>query len=337
MSHLTQRQVEEYQRRALSPRELLAVDDHLAACEECRLRLAAGEPLSGALAAWEELAPPAPAPAVARVPLRRPAVIAALAALLAAVAGLSVWLAERTPRRPAVELADGRGRVGLGPRGELVGLASLPPQWRRDVAAALRTGRLDRPPAIADLVGAEPALRGSASPAPFSLLSPIATAVDGGMPDFQWTPLAGAQSYAVKVFDPDLRPVAASGPLTGTEWAPGRPLPGGTVYVWQVVARRGGEDLIAPGPQSPPALFRVLAREQARAVESAAREAGGSPLALGVLYARSGLVDDAERELARVVAANPGSATARDLLASVRAWRSAAAQPPSPTSTNGAQ
>lgn len=245
----------------------------------------------------------------------------ALAAVLVAVAGLGVWRTKLAPQRPAVELADGSGRVALSPGGRLVGLESLPAEWRRDVAAALRTGRLDRPPAISDLAAAEPALRGAASTAPFSLLTPIATAVAGGRPAFRWTPLAGAQSYEVKVFDPDLHPVAASGPLTGTEWTPGQPLPAGTVYAWQVVARRGGEDLTAPGPQSPPALFRVLVPDQAQAVESAARAAGGSPLALGVLYARSGLVDDAERELARVVAANPGSATARDLLASVRAWR----------------
>jgi hypothetical protein len=337
VSHLTPRQVEEYQRRALSPRELLAVDDHLATCEECRLRLAAGEPLAGSLAAWEALAPRAPAPAVTRFPLRRSVVIAALAAVLVAAVGLGVWRAERTPPRPAVGLADGGGRVALSPGGELVGLASLPAEWRRDVASALRAGRLERPQAVADLAGAEPALRGAASTAPFTLLAPVATAVTGGRPTFQWTPLPAARSVEVKVFDSDLHPVAASGPLGGTEWTPELPLPAGAVYAWQVVAHLGDEDVIAPGPQSPPALFRVLAADQAQAVARAAREAEGSPLALGVLYARSGLVDDAERELARVVAANPGSATARDLLASVRAWRSAAAQPPSPTSTNGAQ
>ena len=336
MSHLTASQAEAYRRRALPPRELLAVDDHLATCEECRLRLAAREPLSGALAAWEELAAEAPAP-VARFPLRRPAVIAALAAALVAVAGLGVWLAGRTPEGPAAGLADGSRRVSLSSGGELVGLESLPAEWRRDVAAALRSGRLDRPPEIAALAPAEPALRGAAAKAPFTLLAPVTTAVAGGRPGFRWTPFSGTRSYEVKVFDPDLHSVAASGPLTGTEWTPDQPLPAGAVYTWQVVAHLGDEDVLAPGPQSPPALFRVLAPDRAQAVESAARAAGGSPLALGVLYARSGLVEDAERELARVVAANPDSATAHGLLASVRSWRSAAAQPPSPTSTNGAQ
>src|SRR5262249_36549192 len=162
---------------------------------------------------------------------------------------------ERAPeRRLGVELADGGGRVGLGPQGELVGLASLPPPWRRDVASALRTGRLERPREIADLAGAEPALRGSASTAPFRLLAPVATAVAGGRPVFRWTPLAAARSFEVKVFDPDLHSVAASGPLTGTEWTPELPLPAGTVYAWQVVAHLGEEDVVAPGPQSPPAL-----------------------------------------------------------------------------------
>ena len=261
-----------------------------------------------------------------RFPLRRPAVIAALAAVLVAAVGLGVWLGERTPPRPAVGLADGGGQVALSPGGELVGLASLPAEWRRDVASALRTGRLARPQTIADLAGAEPALRGSASTAPFRLLAPVATAVTGGRPLFRWTPLAAARSFEVKVFDSDLHPVAASGPLTGTEWTPELPLTAGTIYGWQVVAHLGDEDVLAPGPQSPPALFRVLAADQAQAVASAAREAGGSPLALGVLYARSGLADDAERELARVAAANPGSVTARDLLASVRSWRSTTAQ-----------
>jgi hypothetical protein len=213
-------------------------------------------------------------------------------------------------------------------------LESLPAEWRRDVAAALRAGRLDRPREVADLAGAEPVLRGSAAPAPFTLLAPLATAVAGGRPVFRWTPLPGASSYEVRVFDPALRPVAGGGPLTATEWTPDRPLPGGTVYAWQVAARGVGEEVIA---QAPPALFQVLAPAQERAVAVAARQAGGSPLALGVLYARSGLLDDAERELARVAAANPGSATARGLLASVRSWRFPAAQSPAPTSTNGAQ
>ncbi len=72
-------------------------------------------------------------------------------------------------------------------------------------------------------------------------------------------------------------------------------------------------------------------------MESEAKAAGSSHLARGVLYAHGGLVDEAERELEQVVAANPGSAAARSLLASVRSWRPGPPQPPSPTITNGAQ
>ncbi|MGH9882254.1 MAG: tetratricopeptide repeat protein [Pyrinomonadaceae bacterium] len=41
----------------------------------------------------------------------------------------------------------------------------------------------------------------------------------------------------------------------------------------------------------------------------------------GTLYARAGLLDDAERELRALLAANPKSPTARKLLQSVRAIR----------------
>src|SRR6185295_1046279 len=55
-AHLSQRQIEEYRRRALPPAELLAVDDHVAECPDCRLLLASGEPLSGAFQVWDDLA-----------------------------------------------------------------------------------------------------------------------------------------------------------------------------------------------------------------------------------------------------------------------------------------
>jgi hypothetical protein len=342
VTHLSDRQVEDFRRRALSPRELLAVDDHIAACPECRLRLAEGESLSGSLAAWESLgesdASPLPAHLVPRPSLfpRRLPVFPAAAVLLAAV-GLAVGLAG-WGTKPAVELMDGGKRVRLSSRGELVGLELLPAAQRQEIAAALQVGHLDKPQEIDGLAGRGSVLRGAAAPpSGFVLLAPLATAVLDGRPIFRWTPLPGAESYQVKVFDANLAPVADSGPISATEWRPSRPLPAGGVYAWQIVARRDGEDRTAPDPGSPPALFRVLATDQAEALERAAHAAGGSHLALGVLYAHGGLVGEAQRELEQVVAANPRSATARRLLASVRAWRPAASQVPSPTSTKAAQ
>lgn len=222
--HLTGRQIEDYHSRALPPRELLEVDDHLAACPECRLRVAEGEPLSGALAAWETV--PEEPTAVrldlgeildeieARKSRTRPWRTALLAAALILLACGIFWIARRP--EPA------------GPR--LAHTAQAP----------------------------GPVLRGPVSTPGFTLQAPLSTEVPGGRPTFRWTPLAGAELYRVMVFDRDFNRMADSGPLSGTEWTPERPLPGGT-YTWQVKARRrGGEEITAPGPGLPQAIFQVV-------------------------------------------------------------------------------
>jgi hypothetical protein len=117
--------------------------------------------------------------------------------------------------------------------------------------------------------------------------------------------------------------VADSGALpgTGTEWIPARPLQAGGVYAWQVKARSGGKEVTAPGPTSPQALFRVLEVERAEKVRSEALTAGSSHLARGVIYARAGLADDAERELGVAAREGPDAEGARRLLESVQGWR----------------
>ena len=56
-------------------------------------------------------------------------------------------------------------------------------------------------------------------------------------------------------------------------------------------------------------------------VDAAQRAAGDSRLALGVIYARAGLLDEAEREFRALLEENPASATAQKLLRDVRARR----------------
>jgi VIT1/CCC1 family predicted Fe2+/Mn2+ transporter len=53
--HLSKPEIELYHRRALSPAQLLAVDDHLQVCAACRREIARDEPLAAAAAAWEPL------------------------------------------------------------------------------------------------------------------------------------------------------------------------------------------------------------------------------------------------------------------------------------------
>jgi Putative zinc-finger len=69
--HLSTDQLERYRRRALPAAELLALDDHIAACEPCRERLAAAEPLADAWETWHRLLDGAPEPGK-KDPLDRP-------------------------------------------------------------------------------------------------------------------------------------------------------------------------------------------------------------------------------------------------------------------------
>jgi hypothetical protein len=349
-NHLNERRIAAYRSRALPPRELLEVDDHLAACSDCRLRLAEREPLAAAFTAWDSLADEP----VHRVELDlgklvdgteaqpekrglpvRPALPVLWAAALLLAVGLIVWLVLLSFRNGDDSLLADPQRVET--ESVFAALAALPEVQRHEVTAVLRAGRMERPPEIADLLGAGAILRGTAAATELQPLSPLGTAVRDGRPTFRWLPVAGAESYQVTVFDRDFQPVAASDPSARTEWTPEMPLAAGSVYAWQVKARRGGQEVTAPGPGSPQALFRVLPPERAAAVESAAGPVRGSSLALGVLYARAGLRDEAERELEAAVREHPGSAEVRSLLASVRSWRQPATQPPSPTSTNPAQ
>lgn len=367
--HLTDEQVERYRRRTLPPAELLAVDDHIAGCPTCRRRLAAGEPLAAAHAAFEAVTAPERAAARRRL-AERPAARWALAAALAGAVLVGVWWLAASLGRPdrevvarsttgepgepgepgerpartaegnrrngappepplraevAVTLADAGGSVTLDREGRLSGLGGLSPELERSIAGALAAGRLPRPAGQAGLVGSEIRLMGEGGEASaFGPLAPVATAVASPRPTFRWAPLPGADAYTVAVFDAGFDRVTASEPLPATEWTPAEPLPGGAVYTWQVTARTGAGEVTSPAPPAPEARFAVLPEARAAALE---RAVAGQPsrLARAVLYAREGVVDEAERELAALVEANPSSEVARSLLESVRSWKEPAA------------
>lgn len=231
---------------------------------------------------------------------------------------------ETEPARPPVltSLADGRGRVTLDAEGNVEGLPALPAAARLAVTNALASGRLEAPD-LSELRGSRGTLMGGGGGADsFSLLTPVGMVVRTARPRLSWRPLAGASHYVVMVFDDGQNTVAVSPPLSEPAWPLPRALARGRVYTWQVTAHGDGGETIAPEPPEPEARFKVLEAAQEEALRSAENSRERSHLALGVLYARAGLLDEAEREFALLARANPGSATPRKLLNDVRTARS---------------
>jgi len=70
---------------------------------------------------------------------------------------------------------------------------------------------------------------------------------------------------------------------------------------------------------APEARFKVLEQAKAGEIERAKKAYGNQHLALGLVYAEAGLLDEAEREFRALVAANPTSAEAKRLLRAVQA------------------
>jgi hypothetical protein len=152
---------------------------------------------------------------------------------------------------------------------------------------------------------------------PFALLTPVGKIVRENQPVLRWKPLKDAVSYTVAIVNSNFRVVEESGKLTATNWKPAKPLPRGAVYSWQVTATKAdGSETVSPSAPAPQARFRVL--DQKMADDLSKLEKTKSRLALGVLYATAGLIEEARREFQILVKENPKSALARKLLAGVR-------------------
>jgi hypothetical protein len=149
---------------------------------------------------------------------------------------------------------------------------------------------------------------------------PGATVVATDQPTFSWPRVPGATEYTVSVLDLEDHEIARSERIKATQWKPDQPLPAGKALRWAVTSYSGYR-----GAASPPrgARFQVLEPEKAAELERARQSYAGSPLTLGVIYARAGLLDEAEAQLAQVVEKNQGSDVALKLLREIQSWRRA--------------
>lgn len=221
-----------------------------------------------------------------------------------------------------VRLRDGDAEVGLDSRGKLRGLEKFTPQTQTAVQAALATESLPKPQALSELAGPEINLMDQSTDGlPFKLIAPVGVVVSNNRPTLRWQPLKGAISYTVSVFDSDFNRVLKSAPQTATSWIAPLALQNGKLYSWEVTAMRDNQEITSPVAPAPQARFKILESERVREIEAIRKQQAGAHLTLGVLYARAGLLTEAEREFRALVSANPQSNVAKKLLYIVESWR----------------
>jgi hypothetical protein len=171
---------------------------------------------------------------------------------------------------------------------------------------------LDRTPAIA--------VRGNrTSLQSFSVVSPFATIVGTDRPTFRWTALSGATSYTVSVYDADLHLVETSEPLKEIQWSMPDRLEAGIVYTWTVTALKDGQEIIAPASPAR-AEFKILGKPELRKLNRMVSRTT-SHAVRGVLFAKAGLLDEAEKEFQTHLNLLPGDDRVRRLQQVVHSWR----------------
>ena len=218
----------------------------------------------------------------------------------------------------SISLRDADRTVTISDRGIVSGLDDIPASSRRAVAAALQTEAVARSAIMEQLAEGRSTLRGRGVNESFSLISPSETVIVGDRPVFKWQPLAGARSYRVYVTDSNGKVDVKSGPIepTITQWNVSYPLKRGEVYSWAVVALRDDEEIVSPGPAASEVRFQILSAADLDQLNQLRKS--NSHLALGVFYARVGLISEAESEFAELASLNPHSKLPKQLLRSLR-------------------
>ncbi|HYI10802.1 MAG TPA: hypothetical protein VEK57_17210 [Thermoanaerobaculia bacterium] len=297
-----------YVDRALDTADREIVESHLQDCAMCRAEVDDLRALAGrkAMRRWTERTARTARPAADRGRLL------ALAAAIVVVAFLIAVFFRTRPAgvTPPLQRPEVRGTVPVPPP---VQPAPPPrptnPRWERLVADAVVRGRLPYPADLAELDPPPDVLRGTEGSAKAEL-SPAGVVIDETRPELRWEGREGA-AYVAWIYEGETE-IARSGRLTAPRWRPGRALPRGRTYTWQVEVEQNGATVILPAPPAPAAMFRILTDEQSSEIRSARAQQPDDHLLHAVLFARNGQRAEAEAALRRAAAA--GNADAKAML-----------------------
>jgi len=220
-----------------------------------------------------------------------------------------------------VRLNEGGSLLTINSQGELVGAEAWPQEYQRMAREALMNQRVEKSSQLAGLNRRGSSLMGGDDKGQtFGVIEPAGKIIFIDRPVFRWSTLTGATGYIVEVYDGNFNSVATSPVVTGNSWtAPS--LKRGQLYSWQVKATKDGQEFLAPRPPAAQAQFRVLDQASSAEISRVRRDYSSSHLLLGLLYAKAGLLEEAERELSALQAVNPDASVLRRLSESIRASR----------------
>lgn len=222
-------------------------------------------------------------------------------------------------------LKDAGGEVTIDRDGRITGLDKVSENSRQYVARTALSEQVAPADVLRRLSGEPGGLRGNSDgPQGSRLLYPVRKVVSETRPVFRWGNLPRVSSYRVYVLDQDGNQVSQSEelPPTQTQWKVSTPLRRGQIFSWVVTAMVDGKKVVSPSASSPEMKFAVLSTADFQ--ELSRLKKSNSHLALGVFYARVGLLNEAEREFEGLVELNPQSELPRKLLQSVRTIKKAA-------------
>lgn len=217
------------------------------------------------------------------------------------------------------KLKDAGGEVTIDKDGRITGLDEVSENSRQYVARAALSEQIVPSDMLRRLSGEPGSLRGNDDgPQGFRLLYPVRRVVTEARPVFRWESLPGVSSYRVYVLDQDGNQVSQSEdlPPTQTQWEAPASLRRGQIFSWAVTALVDGKKVVSPSASAPEMKFAILSTADFQ--ELSHLKKSNSHLALGVFYARVGLLNEAEREFEGLVELNPQSELSRKLLQSVR-------------------
>ena len=220
---------------------------------------------------------------------------------------------------PTVALIDRGKRVFLDANGKLHGLESIPNRSQLATRDALREQTIKHPQVLNELENAEGAMRApSGNDDVAKILYPANIVIEEGRPVFSWAPANNASGYRVEIADSRYQSVMKSDvlPATTTSWTASAPLRRGQNYSFVIrIFRVDGHAESISAPKS----FRILDEDKLRELIRL-KETSDSHLALGVFYAREGMLRAAMDQFEQLIRENPSSELPRKFLRIVQSW-----------------